>query len=421
MKVFISTLSFLLLIFAFNAKSYAVLSSFNLSSPAGGITIITRSIDLNPVTFVWSKSDTGAKYNFLFKNTLTYSDPPYLKFQSNNSGNDTLLTIRLSYLDSLLEIAGIQPGDSIKGVWRVRAYSTKDSLNSDAPDRQITFRRIGLYPLIQDFTTTIFPPPYWYLEHTGTSYWSRELPGAYGISQGSARFRFRSAPAGTVQTLISNRFVPIHLPNNYIRFNYAYRFYKDTLGVLAKDSLNIFGSTNNGVSWVLIKSLVATETVQRGYNSHTNLTTSSGTEEYTAPMNIEWATKVFQIPVGLNRIKFVAYSSNGNNLFIDDINNNPDGIKINSSIIPGKYSLDQNYPNPFNPSTKINFSIPRQLFVTLKIFDMLGREVAQLVNEELQTNSYSVDFNASNLPSGMYFYKLETAEFTYAKRMMLIK
>ena len=85
------------------------------------------------------------------------------------------------------------------------------------------------------------------------------------------------------------------------------------------------------------------------------------------------------------------------------------------------FSLSQNYPNPFNPVTKINFSIPKQTQVTLKVFDIPGREVSQLINQELTANNYSVNFDGSKLSSGIYFYKLETPEYHEIKRMVLVK
>jgi hypothetical protein len=93
---------------------------------------------------------------------------------------------------------------------------------------------------------------------------------------------------------------------------------------------------------------------------------------------------------------------------------------INNKI-PAEYILHQNYPNPFNPVTKIKYEIPKSGFVSLKIFDVLGREVRQLVSEVKSKGVYSVDFNASSLPSGIYFYKLETENFVSVKRMILIK
>jgi hypothetical protein len=94
----------------------------------------------------------------------------------------------------------------------------------------------------------------------------------------------------------------------------------------------------------------------------------------------------------------------------------------NASLgIPSEYMLDQNYPNPFNPSTKISFAIPQSSFVTLKIYDVLGKEVARLVNETKAAGYYDLNFDADNFGSGMYFYKIEAGSFTQTKRMLLIK
>jgi hypothetical protein len=89
--------------------------------------------------------------------------------------------------------------------------------------------------------------------------------------------------------------------------------------------------------------------------------------------------------------------------------------------IPKKYDLKQNYPNPFNPITKINYELPKDGFVKLTVYDILGREVRTLINEVKAAGYYSVDFDATSLSSGVYFYKLESGTFSDIKRMMLIK
>ncbi len=89
--------------------------------------------------------------------------------------------------------------------------------------------------------------------------------------------------------------------------------------------------------------------------------------------------------------------------------------------IPNYFSLSQNYPNPFNPSTSIKFSVPKPTNVTLKIYDVLGKEIATLVNEVKQPGFHTVGFNASNYASGIYFYRIDAGEFTSVKRMVLIK
>ena len=100
------------------------------------------------------------------------------------------------------------------------------------------------------------------------------------------------------------------------------------------------------------------------------------------------------------------------------------GITPISSQIPNQFSLSQNYPNPFNPSTKIKFQIPSSGSVAqtfLSVYDVLGREVATLVNQQLQPGTYEVDWDASAYPSGVYFYKLSVGDYSETKRMVLLK
>ena len=98
-----------------------------------------------------------------------------------------------------------------------------------------------------------------------------------------------------------------------------------------------------------------------------------------------------------------------------------EGIVNNNNENPDKFSLSQNYPNPFNPNTKIDYAIPKKGFVSLKIYDVLGREVKTLVNENKTPGNYSIDFIGSEFSSGVYFYKLVCNEFSDIKRMILIK
>jgi hypothetical protein len=97
------------------------------------------------------------------------------------------------------------------------------------------------------------------------------------------------------------------------------------------------------------------------------------------------------------------------------------GISPISNEIPKEFSLSQNYPNPFNPTTHFEFQIAKSGLVNLKIFDALGKEIAILVNEELAPGRYNVKWNATNYPSGVYFYKLSAGEFTNTRKMVLVK
>ena len=91
------------------------------------------------------------------------------------------------------------------------------------------------------------------------------------------------------------------------------------------------------------------------------------------------------------------------------------------NITIDQYRLDQNFPNPFNPSTKITYSIPERSNVSIKVFDLLGSEVIELVNGEVETGQYDLTFNTNNLPSGIYFYKLQAGSFVETKKMILLK
>src|SRR5690606_23085768 len=96
-------------------------------------------------------------------------------------------------------------------------------------------------------------------------------------------------------------------------------------------------------------------------------------------------------------------------------------INFLSSPLPDRYSLSQNYPNPFNPSTKINFDIVRAGFVSVKVYNSLGQQVADLVSQDMTPGSYQADFDASALTSGIYFYTIKAGDFVETKKMVLMK
>ncbi|MEO8398622.1 MAG: T9SS type A sorting domain-containing protein [Ignavibacteriaceae bacterium] len=96
-------------------------------------------------------------------------------------------------------------------------------------------------------------------------------------------------------------------------------------------------------------------------------------------------------------------------------------IKEEKGVIVNSFELSQNYPNPFNPSTEIKFTVVKTGFVTLKVYDLLGREVASLVNEEMNKGAYSVNFDATNLASGTYVYQINANGVQISKKMMLLK
>lgn len=112
------------------------------------------------------------------------------------------------------------------------------------------------------------------------------------------------------------------------------------------------------------------------------------------------------------------------------VTENPNGICTGSTVtgdledvkvIPTEFALFQNFPNPFNPSTLIKYQVPEKSFVSIKVYDLLGMELATLVNEDKSAGSYEVNFDASQLSSGFYIYSIKAGNFTSTKKMMLVK
>jgi len=96
-------------------------------------------------------------------------------------------------------------------------------------------------------------------------------------------------------------------------------------------------------------------------------------------------------------------------------------VSVGNDVIVTNYTLYQNYPNPFNPKTTIKYQIPEQSFVTLKVYDVLGSEIIAIVNEEKPIGSYNVEFDATNLPSGIYLYRIQVRQFIETMKMILVK
>jgi len=124
----------------------------------------------------------------------------------------------------------------------------------------------------------------------------------------------------------------------------------------------------------------------------------------------------FAIVSGANLSELITNTVTAKNKYAATIS-----VKQISELIPNKYELYQNYPNPFNPTTIIKFAVPKNDFVRLKVYDILGKEVAVLLNGELEAGFYEFTFDASRLSSGMYFYKVETNNFVDTKKMLFIK
>jgi photosystem II stability/assembly factor-like uncharacterized protein len=203
---------------------------------------------------------------------------------------------------------------------------------------------------------------------------------------------------------------------------------KSPTGFILASSEHLYRSSDNGNSWTLVNDLSFSTMVINSngyavggrYNQNGIFLSTNG--------GYNWSTMNSGIPdnfytglLDIDSSGYIYYSSWGSSIFRTD--NSILKIEYSNNNLPVTISLSQNYPNPFNPTTKIRFEISgtsaAQTF--LNVYDLLGREVATLVNEELKPGTYEVDWNAENYPSGVYFYKLNAGEFSETKKMVLVK
>ena len=194
----------------------------------------------------------------------------------------------------------------------------------------------------------------------------------------------------------------------------------------------IYKSTDNGLTWQQ-KNSGTTNTLRSIYfhtldsgvvvgdNGTVRMTTNGGETWFTDPFFNSPSTRNYRF-ISLVNNTFRTFMAGSDSLFY--VSNDPvtfTGVTPISTEIPEAFSLMQNYPNPFNPVTNIKFSIPKSGFVKVSIFDANGREVETIVNQNMSAGIYNADWNASKYSSGVYFYRIETNEFTDTKKMILVK
>ncbi len=189
----------------------------------------------------------------------------------------------------------------------------------------------------------------------------------------------------------------------------------------------IYFSSNSGTNWISrsIGSSASLDCVNF-FNGKTGwICGTGGLVMRTTNAGINWNSQVSGTLVRLRTIQIL----NMNNLWIAGdsgviLHTTTGGLTFTKEYtkeIPLTFILKQNYPNPFNPVTKIEFDVSRTEFIVLRIFDVQGKEISTLVNEKLNPGKYSVDWNASAFPSGVYFYRLFTNSFSETKKMLLVK
>ncbi|MEO8208945.1 MAG: T9SS type A sorting domain-containing protein [bacterium] len=195
------------------------------------------------------------------------------------------------------------------------------------------------------------------------------------------------------------------------------------------DSLSFLKTSNGGVTWQRNAYRISTSYFTQGIGFINETTGWLGGEDHTyetTDAGQTWNLNPFGQNV--NRIRFLN-DTLGYSVGVTVYKYSRDsitGIGINSNIIPNIFLLEQNYPNPFNPFTKFKFEVPKESFVKLSVIDVLGKEINILVNDYLSGGTYHTtwngkDLNGNDVPSGLYFYRMETKYYSITKKMLLVK
>ena len=187
----------------------------------------------------------------------------------------------------------------------------------------------------------------------------------------------------------------------------------------------VYFSTNNGTSWSSVGTgLPKNATVSSLAIWGTNLFAAASGVYVLSTIGGSWTSVSTGLPSGSVGALVVfgssLYAGRGSNVYRRPLSEMT-SVADRQEAIPSRFELSQNYPNPFNPSTSIKYLIPSASNVTLKLFDVLGREVATLVNEAKQPGTYTVRWDAVNMASGTYFYRIEAGAFVQTKRLLLIR
>ncbi|MCX6166209.1 MAG: T9SS type A sorting domain-containing protein [Ignavibacteriae bacterium] len=256
-----------------------------------------------------------------------------------------------------------------------------------------------------------------------------------GVIPGSSAAVFRTINGGTTWTDISGGIVPNRYPTRvHVNQYYSKEVYV-TFGGFG--TAHVLKSTNAGENWINITGNlpdvpthsvavdpVYPQNVYVGNDLGVYVSTNGGTNWYEYRSGMPYAL-VFDLTV-VNVSRKLRATTHGNGIWERKLIANPVAVQNNNSEIPKEYKLYQNYPNPFNPVTTIKFDIPdlkgKSGYLKLDVYDLLGKKISSLVNENLTTGSYSVNFDASRFATGAYVYRLSVNnEVIATKKMLMIK
>lgn len=324
-------------------------------------------------TFVYRTTNGGANWTQVFTETGGFINAIWMTSNTN----------------------GFMTGDPVSGRWSLWK-TTNGGVNWDSTGLYIAQNGAeagwnnGLYISGSSIWFNTNSVRIYYSSNNGTNWTAQTVPSA---ASGFGQVWFNSAVNG----LASWNTTPLYTSNGGVNW---------TSGTVPPGTGNIAGIIGGSNSFWIVR------------NGATGLykTTNNGlnwTTDYTSPLG-------GFVHIGLSRSGSAGYAGRTNG----QISKNPSlvlGVIPLGGNVPDNFVLNQNYPNPFNPQTTINFSLPKSAFVTLKVYDVLGNEVLNLVNENKIAGNYAVTVDGGTLSSGVYFYTIKAGDFTQTKKMILVK
>ncbi|NOS85594.1 MAG: T9SS type A sorting domain-containing protein [Ignavibacteria bacterium] len=234
-----------------------------------------------------------------------------------------------------------------------------------------------------------------------------------------------SSPCVAKTTNFGTNWLPFDISNSVLKID----FVDANTGYAVCNGSQYIKTTNQGVTWQ-VNTITPTESLisLSFVNGNTGYLLSQSLKILkTTDGGASWITQNLpQSGVSVRDVEFASVNRgiilcSGGKIMKTTTGGEILGIQAVGNNIPKEFGVSQNYPNPFNPSTQIRIDITRTAYVRLVVYDQLGREIEQLVNNELNPGSYEYDWNASGYPSGIYFYKLQAGEFVETKKMILVK
>lgn len=231
---------------------------------------------------------------------------------------------------------------------------------------------------------------------------------------------FKSTNSGSSWSLV------FHTPLDY--FNLT--FVNANTGIICGDNGIMKRTTNGGTSWTTINTGITDDLQGVKFISSTKVYAvgSAGNILKSTDAGLTWVHQTSNTSANLRDVEVfssddIGYAVGSGGTIVRTTNggNGTTGMIQETGETPDKFSLSQNYPNPFNPSTNIEFRIASSGLVQIKIFDILGKEIAVVVNENMKPGTYNVSFDAASLPSETYFYRITAGNYSETKKMILIK